>query len=215
MHLKLGTPVRCREDVVGTLADVVIDPVDKRVTHLVVVVNDEDETARLVPIELASDYAQSEVALNCPASELTRFESVREFAYLPMGEALPADPDWDVGVEDVQALPAPGTEELGDYAGELSANVATTYDRVPKGEVELRRSSGIETADGHHVGHIDGFVVDDGVITSLTLERGHLWWRRDVTIPIESVASVSTDTVTVNLSKGEISSLPPVRRGQP
>ena len=210
MQLKLGTSVRCRDDAVGELADVVIDPVGKRVTHLVVLTDDGDENARLVPVELAHTYERAQISLECGADELTRFESVREFAYLPLGEQPDEDPKWDVGVEDVLAMPTSGADQVGDYVGELSPNVAMTYDRVPKGEVELRRSSGIETADGHHVGHIDGIVVDDDVITSLTLERGHLWWRKDVSIPIESVSRVSTDTVTLSLTRDQIAALPSV-----
>lgn len=210
MQLKLGTSVRCRDDAVGELADVVIDPLEKRVTHLVVATDGESEDVRLVPVELAHDYAHSEISLNCAASELTQFESVREYAYLPLGEQPEQDPKWDVGVEDVLAMPTAGGEQVGDYVGELNPNVAMTYDRVPKGEVELRRSSGIESADGHHVGHIDGVVVDEGVITSLTVERGHLWWRKDVSIPIESVSRVSTDTVMLTLTRDQIGKLPTV-----
>ena len=36
MRLELGGSVRCEDDLLGELADVVIDPTTKRVTHLVV-----------------------------------------------------------------------------------------------------------------------------------------------------------------------------------
>ena len=36
MRLELGAPVRCTDEELGELADLVIDPVMKRVTHLVV-----------------------------------------------------------------------------------------------------------------------------------------------------------------------------------
>ena len=51
-----------------------------------------------------------------------------------------------------------------------------TYDRVPKGEVEIRRSSAVTSADGHDLGQVDGFLVDgEAHITHFILERGHLW----------------------------------------
>jgi sporulation protein YlmC with PRC-barrel domain len=210
VHLKLGTAVRCTDDVAGELSDVVIDPIERRVTHLVI--QTKDDQVRLIPVELAAGYAKDEVTLTCSTSDLTAFDSIREFAYLPQGELPEADSDWDVGVEDVFAMPTSGADQFGDYVGELSSNVGMTYDRVPKGEVELRRSSGIETADGHHVGHIDGLVIgDDDEITSLTLEHGHLWWRRDLSIPVGSVARVESDTVTLDLKRDEISSLPTTR----
>jgi hypothetical protein len=75
------------------------------------------------------------------------------------------------------------------------------YDRVPKGEVEIRGASGVYSAEGHHLGHVDGFLVDrDEHITHLVLEREHLSGRRDVTIPIGAVAKVETDDVTLSLT---------------
>ena len=60
-------------------------------------------------------------------------------------------------------------------------------------------------ADGHRLGKVDGFLVDDGdAITHFVLERGHLWGRREVTIPINAVAHVFTDAVTLTLTKDEV-----------
>jgi hypothetical protein len=65
---------------------------------------------------------------------------------------------------------------------------------------------------GHALGQVDGFVVDsEEQITHFILERGHLWGRRDVTIPIAAVATVETDAVTLSLSKDEVGALPSVR----
>jgi PRC-barrel domain len=62
------------------------------------------------------------------------------------------------------------------------------------------------------LGSVDGFVVDgDGQITHLVLGEGHLFGRREVTIPIGSVAKVETDTVHLSLSKDEVEELPAVR----
>ena len=78
--------------------------------------------------------------------------------------------------------------------------------------MEIRRSSAVTSADGHDLGQVDGFIVDgEGQITHFILERGHLWRRRDVTIPIGAVAKVETDSVTLSLSKEGVGSLPSVR----
>jgi hypothetical protein len=54
----------------------------------------------------------------------------------------------------------------------------------------------------------------DDQITHLVLERGHLWGRREVTVPIGAVAHVATDSVEVSLTKDEVGALPaiPVHR---
>jgi sporulation protein YlmC with PRC-barrel domain len=211
MRLELGTPVRCTDGTFGKLADVVIDPISRRLTHLVVRPGHEQGQARLVPVELAASGDDgSEVLLDRTVDEVTKLQPVHEYAYLRLGESPVEDPEWDVGVEDVLALPYYEADPLGP-SPIFDTNVGMAYDRVPKGEVEIRRASAVASMDGHDLGQVDGFVVDaEGQITHLILERGHLWGKREVTIPIGAVATVETDRVTLSLSKNEVGSLPSV-----
>jgi sporulation protein YlmC with PRC-barrel domain len=217
MRLEIGNRVRCTDGVYGELADIVIDPLNKRVTHLVVQPEHGEGETRLVPIRLAKgrDDEQREIELECTLDEAQRFESVHEFAYLRLGESPAEDPDWDVGVEDVLAMPYYANADISPYPGELDSHMSMYYDRVPKGEVEVRRASAVISADGHSLGEVDGFVVDaDEQITHFVLERGHLWGRKEVTIPIGAVARVESDAVHVALSKDEVGALPAVRVGR-
>ena len=218
MRLEIGIRVRCTDGVYGELADIVIDPLEKRVTHLVVHPEQGEGEARLVPIQLAKgrDDEQREIELECTLDEAQRFESVRESAYLRLGEIPAEDPDWDVGVQDVLAMPYyPGLDAGAYPGGDLDSHVTMSYDRVPKGEVEVRRASAVISADGHSLGEVDGFVVDaDEHITHFVLERGHLWGRKEVTIPIGAVARVESDAVHVALSKDEVGALPAVHVGR-
>jgi sporulation protein YlmC with PRC-barrel domain len=209
MRLELGKSVRAHDgDVVGELADIVIDPVQKRVTHLVVKPHDGPGEAHLVPVELAGPGDDgTEIVLRCTAEEARGMPNVETFAYLRLGgEAPVSDPDWDVGVTTVLAQPY---YESPGYAGPFAQEYGMVYDRVPKGEVEVRRASSVLTADGRYVGQVDGFLVDDeDHITHFVLERGHLWGRREVTVPIGAVTKFESDTVTVGLSMDEIGELP-------
>jgi sporulation protein YlmC with PRC-barrel domain len=219
VRLEIGNRVRCIDGVFGELADIVIDPLAKRVTHLVVEPEQREGDRRLVPIQLVkgSDDKQREIELECTLDEAHGFESVHEFAYLRLGESPTEDPEWDVGVEDVLAMPyyAGLDDDVGTYWGEPDSNVSMYYDRVPKGEIEVRRASAVISADGHSLGEVDGFVVDeDEQITHFVLERGHLWGRKEVTIPIGAVARVESDAVHVALSKDEVGALPAVRVGR-
>jgi len=209
MRLELDKPVLCEEDEVGKLADLVVDPVAKRVTHLVVKSRHGAGMSHLVPIELVETSEQvGGIALTCSRAELDALPPVEEFAYLRLGDVATHDPAWDVGVSDVLALPYYDSTGL---AGPVDAvgDMGVVYDRVPKGEVELRRSSRVMASDGHYLGDVDGFLVDDGDhITHFVLERGHLWGRREVTVPIGAVESVQSDVVTLKLSKDEVGDLP-------
>ena len=211
MRLELGKAVRCSDERYGKLADIVIDPIAKRVTHLVVRPEKGDDIARLVPIELVEPDKDDtrEIKLRCTAEDVRRLEHVQEFAYLRLGESPASDPDWDVGIQDVLALPYYESPGIAGYGGGLE-DAGVTFDRVPKGEVEVRRSSLVTAADDHFLGEVDGFVVDGGHITHFVLERGHLWGKREITIPIGAVAKVENDAVSLSLSKAQVDDLPAV-----
>ena len=206
MRLELGALVSCTNEELGELADVVIDPVKKRVTHLVVQPRHEHGLARLVPVDLVEggDKGQRAISLNCTVEEVRRFAPVQEFAYLRLGEFPVDDPDWDVGIQDVLAMPY-YESSLGP--GNYMSDTGIIYDRVPKGEVEIRRSSAVTAPAPPPPGHIDGFLVEGEEITHIVLEQGHLWGRRDVTVPIGAVTKVETDAVTLGLSKDEVGAL--------
>jgi hypothetical protein len=215
VRLELGSSVNCTDGPFGKLADIVIDPTKRRVTHLVVE-PDGDHGSRLVPIDLASgdEGNPPAITVRCSREEADRLEPVEEYAYLRLGDSPELEPGWEIGVESVLAEPyyfsgaGPGYETL---PGGYDPHVSVTYDRIPKGEVELRRASEVTSADGHGLGKVDGFLVDDeDAITHFVLERGHLWGRREVTLPIKSVARVHTDAVTLTLTKDEVGELPSV-----
>ena len=209
MRLELGSRVDCADDELGELVDVVVDPVANKVTHLVVEPHRDDWVARLVPIELAQAASNSSgaVALRATVEEVRRLPPVREVAFLRVGDFPLDDPDWDVGIQQVLAHPYYTPYELEP----MPVDFAVTYDRIPKRDVEIRRASSVASADGYHLGEVDGFVVDgDDHITHLVLERGHLWGRREVTIPIGAVAKVETDAITLSLTKDEVGALPEV-----
>lgn len=208
MRLELDKPVLCEEREVGKLADLVVDPVAKRVTHLVVKPEHGHGTSHLVPIELVEPTEQvGGVVLKCSKAELDALPPVEEFAYLRLGEVKTGDDEWDVGVSDVLALPYYDSTGLAGPV-EAVSDMGVVYDRVPKGEIELRRSSRVLASDGDYIGDVDGFLVDEDHITHFVLERGHLWGRREVTVPVGAVASVESDVVRLSLSKDEIGALP-------
>lgn len=210
MNLSLGSTVRCSDGAVRELADIVVDGPGRRVTHLVVQPKRQHEEARLVSLELVGEDANGGVSLFCTAETLDGLERVREYAYLPAGQQPEENPQWDVGVEDV--LVVPSVEPLDMAEPELDPNVNLMYDRVPKGEVELRLTSSVYSKDEHRVGSVNGLVVgEDGVITVLTLQRGHLWWRREISVPADAIASLENDVATLAVEKSELKRFPSQR----
>jgi len=60
MRLEIGKRVNCTDGVYGELADIVIDPLEKRVTHLVVQPEQRYGERRLAPIQLANGRADEQ-----------------------------------------------------------------------------------------------------------------------------------------------------------
>ena len=212
MRLELGTPVRCTDAELGELADVVIDPLSKRISHVVVrSTHGKIAPSRLIPIDLVDRDAERDIRLTCTAEEASKCDPVQDFAYVRLDEMPVDDPKWDVGIERALALPYYQTDDPS-FAYPYDDHVGVTYDRVPKGEVEVRRSSVVSTSDEQAVGHVDGFLVDDGDhITHIVLARGHLWKKREVTIPMSAIDKVETDLVTLKLTRQELGQLPAVK----
>ena len=85
-----------------------------------------------------------------------------------------------------------------------------TYDSVPPGEVEIRRGDHVQAADGH-IGQVQGLVIDPrgGHVTHVLLQEGHLRGRKEVAIPITSVASTD-DGIQLKITRQDVQDLPPV-----
>jgi sporulation protein YlmC with PRC-barrel domain len=212
MQLRLGTPVHCSDGGARELNDVIVDPSQRRVTHLVVQPPDRPDLGRLVPVARArgGDRDDPAIQLDCTGSEVDQFEPVHRAMYKRIGEQPDDDPDWGVGIEDVSSLPvdggfAPGGIAAGVGPIDYDPHVITSYDVVPKGEVEVRRRSAVTSAQGDHLGHVDAFVIDDDRrITNLVLQHGHLWGKREIQVPIEAVQRIDNDKVVLTLSKDEL-----------
>jgi sporulation protein YlmC with PRC-barrel domain len=218
----IGSEVTCNDGVCGELKRVVIDPVARALTHLVVEPKHRRQTGHLVPIDLV-DSTTKEIRLRCSMAEFEALEDAEETHFLPG-----ASRHW--GYEQGQMLSWPyyalrmgggmgmcalgigggmGTGGLG-MGGMGAGSRAIISDRVPVGEVEVRRSEHVHAKDGT-IGRVQGLVIDpsDHHVTHVLLDEGHLWGEKRVAIPIGAVTGVD-DGVSVSLTKDEVRDLPPV-----
>ena len=158
----------------------------------------------------------------CTKAQFGVLEAAEETEFLPR-----ASGDW--GYEQHQMLSLPyfrlgsmgiamgGVGGVGTGAtgipltdvGAIHPHVITT-ERVPAGEVEVRRGEHVYATDGA-IGRVQGLVIDpnDHHVTHVLLDEGHLWGQKRVAIPIGAVTRVD-DGVRLNLAKDEVRDLPPV-----
>ena len=220
MRIDLDMPVSCVDGAFGELTDVIIDPGSRRLTHLVVAPHDERHRARLVPTQSARAGdavrpAGDGLALDCTVAAICDSEPIQESAYVRIGELIEPGQDWDVGIQDAYPLSDAtglGPEMLGSgMALEYDQHVGVNYHRIPKGGVEIRRASAVTSADGHHAGHVVGFVIDDDdLITEFILEHGHLWGKRMVPVPGSAIDRFEIDELVLTLSGDEVGALKPL-----
>lgn len=201
--LQLGLPVRCTDGRVGSLSDLVIDPNERRISHLVV--QAPNGTARLVPADLLvqGPAPGQAVFLSCSIEDVLNRATIRSFSYVGLDEFPRNDDRSDVGVEDMQIVPSFGVTEFGDFSADLWTGYAVTYDRIPPGSAELRRGSIAVSVDGDEIGTIDGFLVAGDRLTHVVLRHTRVTGTGPDAIPIDSVAAIETDRITLALPEGE------------
>src|SRR2546423_9876965 len=118
MRLEFGISVRCTDGKYGELADLIIDPATKHVTHLVVKPREPAGPTRMIPVDLVRPGAEDELSLRCSKEQANKLDTPQDFAYFPEGGVPVSDPKWDVGVEDVVAPPLGPDGDMGGYAFE-------------------------------------------------------------------------------------------------
>jgi len=205
----IGAEVSCGDEECGTLSRVVVDPIAKAVTHLAVEPKVLEDISRLVPLDLVESATPEHIRLRCTLAEFGQLDPAEETQFLPgtplsssfgPGQVL-AWPYYSMGA-DGQSI------GIGLAGGDLVAPV--TYDKVPLGEVEVRRGEHVHATDGQ-IGRVEGLVIDaDRHVTHVLLQEGHLWDRKDVAIPISAVDKVDEEGIKLKLTKEQLKGLPPV-----
>ncbi len=197
--------VQCVDGRAGRSSAVIIDPVQQKVTHIVVK-NDHAPWAngRLVPVERIKETSPDLIRLDCSTSELAKMEPFIAKHYVQ--KEAREYPTSFYGGE------GPSYLKAFVFAAEV---VPVEVERVPPGELAVHRSAEVHATDGR-IGRVDEFLVDPASqqITHLVLREGHLWGQRELTVPMSAIAQVSGDTVYLNIDKQTVQSLPtiPVKR---
>jgi sporulation protein YlmC with PRC-barrel domain len=209
----IGSDVACSDGVCGELRRVVVNPVADAITHLVVEPKHRRAAGHLVPIDLVASTVK-QIQLRCTKSDFHGLEEAKEAQLLPGARG-----EWGYEHEEMYSLPYYGLagSGVGMRAGSgmrlgrgIHGQHVVTADRVPVGEVQVRRGEHVHATDGA-IGRVKGLVVDpsDHHVTHVLLDEGHLWGHKRVAIPIGAVNHVD-EVVRVNLTKDQVRELPPL-----
>ena len=208
MSFTIGAHASCEDGPCGTLKRVVIDPLARTVTHLVVEPKHRLGLARLVPVGIVESTPDG-VRLRCSISDFERLDSAEETQFVAGTLGYEK-----YGPDQVLSWPYYGLYggQAGGVAGASVPGVSqtVTYDSVPEGEVDVRRGDPVYATDGP-IGRVHGLAMDQDSrrVSHVLLAEGHLWGRKEVAIPISAITGVE-DGIKLQLSKKEVAALPPV-----
>jgi sporulation protein YlmC with PRC-barrel domain len=206
----IGADVSCSDGVCGEVTRVVVDPVARAITHLVVEPKHRRGQGRLVPLDLVD--ASEGIRLRCTLAEFEKLDHGEEARFLPGSSGY-----GDYGTDQALSWPYYGSRMptntnwfgMGRNTPAPKAPRAEVVDAIPLGEVTIRRGEAVHATDGD-IGRVQGLVVSpDRHVTHVLLQDGHLWGRRQVAIPIGAVTRVD-DGIRLSLTKQEVHDLAPV-----
>jgi sporulation protein YlmC with PRC-barrel domain len=205
---RIGAEASASDGVCGEVSRLVMDPVALTVTHLVIEPKHRRESGRLVPVHLV-DTTTGQIRLRCTTAEFDKLDPAEEIDQV---EGL----DYGGGYGQAEAVQGYGgmggigATGMGIGMGVGHNTPVVVQDVVPLGEVEVQRGESVHALDGE-IGKVKGFLVDpdDNRVTHVLLQEGHLWGRKEVSIPISAVTGVDAG-IRLNITKKQVEDLPPV-----
>ena len=199
MDIPIKATVSCNEGPCGESIVVILDPTTEKITHVVVKEKRSPNEERLVPVDLIKESTPNSIQLGCSEKELAKMDEFIEHQFVKSD--IPYDQY------------APGRYLLWPYASPLETHyIDVQYERIPPGRVPIHRGAQVQATDGY-VGSVDEFLIDPvtGHVSHLILREGHLWGKKDVSIPVAQVDHFSDDTVYLKMDKSSIETLPAIR----
>lgn len=212
--IPLNVEVTCTDGKCGKSSHVIINPLDRSITHVVVEYDSfSDSNKRLVPLNKIIKTTDNSIQLKCTTQELIGMEKFTETHYINSDAAEYAafDPLAERSFNELDSF------SMLPYVYPESSiySIPVEDERIPPGEIAVHRGADVEATDGH-VGRVAEFVIDpqDGHITHLVLREGHLWNKKELTLPLSTVERMDEDAVYLNLDEKAVKSLPaiPVKR---
>lgn len=208
MEIPVQSQIECKDGLCGHSVGVVIDPIDDKLTHVVIQEDDAPYNEYMVPIKLASRSVTGTLIIGINKDQLEKMDLFKHTKYIQ--EMMP-DGYSHYGFENNV-----GTMYYWPHVTpEKRVEMPIEEYNVPQGEIILERGTRVKATDGY-VGKVDELVVNNKSkkITHLVMREGHLWGHKEVVIPVSSIEKVNEETVHLKLSKFEIGRLPtfPLKR---
>jgi sporulation protein YlmC with PRC-barrel domain len=194
MEIPINVEVRCTDGLCGKSNCIILNPITDQVTHVAVEGNSFPYVKRLVPVDKIKETTSDMIQLNCDIYE-----------YVTMPEFIQS--------EFIIPSPYGGNEEIPTtmllpYSYVLGT-ITIEHEHISANELAIHRGTPVIAKDGR-VGQVDEFLVEpkNGQITHLVLREGHLWGKKDVSIPVSQIDRIEKDDVYLKIDKQAVEDLP-------
>lgn len=192
MEIPINAEVWSKEGRYGRCIRVVFDPVQRKVTDLVVREYELPAAPRLIPIDLVQATTASHISLAATKEQLRALEPFSGTQFVLADARL----HWVM---------------LWPYVELPPGLVVLEHEKLATNEAALRRGVPVYASDGF-IGDVRELMVErpSGNVSHLVLREGHLYGKKDVCIPISLIASKSRTEIRLHLSKREVEALPDI-----
>jgi uncharacterized membrane protein len=197
INIPINAEVNCTDGSCGESTVVIVNPVNRSITHVVVRANWLPHNEYLVPVDQIAETTPETITLNCARAHFEELQLFAEMQFEPAMQLMP-DYGWD-------------TMMVWPYTVPETYVIPTGPEQVPHGEIAIRKGTYVQATDGP-VGQVDELLVDPatGEITHLVLREGHLWGKKILTLPLAEIDRVDDDNVYLKLDKAAVAALPAV-----
>ena len=204
IDLPMNAEVHCLDGLAGRSTYVIGNPINKKITHLVVKSFRPPFHEVLVPLDQVEETTDDRIKLKCSRDELNKMEAFEYEIYVRTEK--PGYLSWPyVSSGVVNMFPA---DAVANYTSVKRQN-------LPQGELALQRGARVEATDGY-VGQVDELLVNakDMQVTHLVLLERHILQKREITIPVSQIDHVLDNTIYLKLDQQSVEALPttPVQR---
>ena len=195
----LNAQVECIDGPCGKSITMIVNPTTGTLTYLVI----EDKTGRksverLVPIEQVLETSPALIRLACTQADLAEMEPFVETQYVESGAAA-------------RTYSTYADHYYAPYVTVEDVQTPMDVERIPAGEIAVRRGTKVEATDGY-VGIVGELVVDPDseTITHFVLQESNLWGKKELTLPLSAIDFTMQGTVHLKLDKKAIEQLPTI-----
>ena len=206
MKILLDAVVHCSDGKGGDSVGLVLYPLTKVATHLVVDTKGLGRHEVLLPLDLVVDHPPKHMEVRCTREDLSRMQPLLRKVHVE-----------EEGLDTMDAQAMAGAVQHGgtgfqdfSFAGGSSPDMVKTM-AIPKGTLVVRHGIPIRAID-NTVGKAEEFSVDpqSGEITFVVLKEGHLLYmlKKEIPVPADQIDRIGEETVFLKLTKAELEQLP-------